>query len=242
MLKLNKTFIANPAAFLKNFVIEYSASLSAAEGELGNIVATLARGVHDFDLTQTNAHMGGVVLRPWSERGTRSTWFANRIRAFWLPWRLGKTVSVDLGSLEANGAQFFFTSQFDGCRFEIGPGSAPVVAHIPANTDGVTDPSSTSKDRDALAWRDKESRRIFGDDARPRRFSQTRDYKISRIANVVGKKGSNGRWQFWAQGINHEMIERKGERPALKVIPGPLDDDGNTVIELSNDRRRARSL
>jgi hypothetical protein len=180
-----------------------------------------------------------VVLRPWSERGNRSNWFSHPIRAFWLPWRLGATVSVDLDSREAQGAQFFFTSQFDGCRFEIGPGAQPLVAHIPANTDGVTDPSMVVRQRDALRWRDAESVRLFGEDARPRRFSQTRDYQVSRIANIVGKKASNGRWQFWAQGINQEMVERERGRPLLRVSPGPLDDAGNTVLELFCDRRRA---
>jgi hypothetical protein len=239
MLKLNKTFIADPEAFLRNHVIEYSLSLRAAEGERGNRVLTLARGIHDFDLTTTDAHLGGVVLRPWGERGNRSNWFSHRIRAFWLPWRLGQTVSVDLGSQEANGAKFFFTSQFDGCRFEIGTGAEPLVAHNPAATDGVTDPSMQVRQRDALNWRNAESVRLFGEDARPRRFSQTRDYNVSRVANVVGKKGDNGRWRFWAQGITEEMIERERGRPLLRLSPGPLDDDGNTVLELFCDRRRA---
>jgi hypothetical protein len=241
MEKLNKNFIADPAAFLQDHVIEYSQSLAAAEGELGGRVRTLARGIHDFDLTKDGASKGGggVVLRPWSERGGRWNLFSHPIRAFWLPWRLGKTVSVDLGSDEARGALFFFTSQLDGCRFEIGPGTEPLVAHIPANTDGVTDPSQVVRQRDALTWRNAESARLFGRDARPRRLSQTRDYAVSRVANIVGKKGDNGRWQFWAQGIATEMIEQERGRPLLRLSPGALDDAGNTVLELFCDRRRA---
>jgi hypothetical protein len=239
MEKLNKTFIADPAAFLQDHVIEYSVSLRAGEAERGNRVRTLARGIHDFDLTSVDAHLGGVVLRPWSERGDRWNWFSHPIRAFWLPWRLGETVSADLGSDEARGALFFFTSQLDGCRFEIGPGTEPLVAHIPANTDGVTDPSQVVRQRDALDWRNAESARLFGEDARPRRFSQTRDYAVSRVANIIGKKGNNGRWQFWAQGINPEMIERERGRPLLRLSPGALDNQGNNVIELYCDRRRA---
>ena len=236
---LNKKFIEDPESFLREHVIQYHPRLSAGQSQ--KHANTLPAGVHDFNLTRDGAQKGAVLLRPWSERGGRREWFSNKIKAYWLPWEINKTMTIDLASRVAEEAEIFFTSQLDGCRFEIGQGRTPVVAHIPAKCAGGPDlfGSLTPLQANARKWRDAESNRLFGAQGLRRRFSQSTDYNVSRIANIVGKKFVAG-WRFWAQGVDMKETEVNRKMTVEWRVGALVEHEQEGVIELTHDRKKAR--
>ncbi len=76
-----------------------------------------AAGIYDFDI-QDLAMAGGHVLEVtgFANRAKQAIGcFTHRISAYWLPWASRATVHLDIG----NGADYFFTSELNGCQFRV---------------------------------------------------------------------------------------------------------------------------
>ncbi len=85
---------------------------------VGFIEATMPSdpGIYDFDI-QRRGMAGTFVYEVigYTHRAKGHSRFAERIRAYWLPWKTKKSVPLDIG----NDADYFFTSELNGCQFRL---------------------------------------------------------------------------------------------------------------------------
>src|SRR5262249_4966868 len=103
-----------------------------------------------------------------------------RITAAWLPWKTKEVSAIDLNDDEYKKVDYFFTSELDNCRLEIGEADRPKVLHIAANVDNlytyVDVKEMTEKMYEKLtAHMDAAAEKAFGD--RPhRKYSKRSGY------------------------------------------------------------------
>ena len=94
------------------------------------------------------------------------------IRAYWLPWKSGKTLQLELRP----GVNYFFTSHLGGCELRIVPpagvGTHTKVLHIAGDTGGE---GNRGKGPGGIEWRAKQAAELLrGPSCRGRRHSRPR--------------------------------------------------------------------
>jgi hypothetical protein len=193
---LNKTFMRDPASFMRRHPIQ---PRTPETGKLGRWRATKLAGmqppetgVHEFDLSYDPLRSGLVFITLFEERfGKLSGRRSHPISAYWLPWESEHTAQITLG----DKANYFFTSALGGCRMQI---AGSTVLHIAGNRlDG-------RKDKTGSLWRDAQAKEVLGSSyAGSRRFSSTQEYRGVENAFFIGYK-SGGSWKFLAQGLQFD--------------------------------------
>jgi hypothetical protein len=73
-------------------------------------------GIYDFDIQPRGMAAGNVLeIVGFGRRTKQPTADSTRIRAFWLPWQSKQAVFCDLDDT----ADYFFTSEMNGCQFRV---------------------------------------------------------------------------------------------------------------------------
>jgi hypothetical protein len=187
---LNKLFMKNPYEFLRTRpVLVEERSATNARGTLYGTERedkVPPSGIYAFDLRP--GERGAVILDRMEWRGVHTGRFSRVITAYWLPWISENTALLQLST----DAPFFFTSNLDGCRVQIGTGASPLVAHIAA--DGGPTGGKGEKGRQ---WREAQAEKHLGE-GRSRAYSSA-DYGDS--AFFCGFY-SGSQWCFLAQTID----------------------------------------
>jgi hypothetical protein len=147
---------------------------------------------------------GGKVVQVvgFAGREKEPTWKSNRVAAYWLPWESRKAVAIDL----LDGADYFFTSELNGCQIRVAAIEGGVrVIHVAGD-------GPHPEEKEGSLWRHREamkhlttkqgkrSRRLSStispDDATKKATGYKTDDKI--WVNVVGFR-RNEQWEIWSQ-------------------------------------------
>jgi hypothetical protein len=232
---LNKAFKNTKQAFLRLAPISVMGLLAAGreltwkhKGRTWHrTIEVPDTGRHDFNLeyaSQFNATIspkmeGGYVhVVPREVRTGVGGIFSHSVNAYFLRWASRKTTSMVLG----NDADYFFTSQLNGCQVRVAPtsdGSGTKVLHIAG--DG---PSAAAR---LNPWRDEQARSVLSEweNARSRRFSSTDPvdgYHDAFWANVFGFRRGRNDWEMWTQIVDYSMADdRYVVRAVTQLYPAP---------------------
>jgi hypothetical protein len=198
---LNKSFMDDPDAFMRNTPISIEEMLGNAAHSLyqpANADDAAQAGVYDFDLHK-NAN-NRAYLRKIDDRTAVRSRRTNPIRAYWLPWRPRSTVTVSFANLNQLGVSFLFTSSLTGCRILM---TDTHFAHI----------AGDGQAPNPRAWRDAQSNAVQGN--RRRAFSTSGENGYGDDAFIVGYRAKsgffrqrNGAWNF----VAHRYVANDEDR------------------------------
>lgn len=168
-------------------------------------------GIFDFDI-QPRAMGAGNVLEVlgFGHRQKGVTWKSNRISAFWLPWASQNTVHLDIDDT----ADYFFTSELNGCQFRIARtgGNTLRFVHVAGDSQNSALPVGS-------AWRNAQAQARFTAPqyALSRSLSSSSLLGIAAPNGTIGYGGGNGwtnvvgfrrwhifgnaTWEVWAQHV-----------------------------------------
>lgn len=141
-------------------------------------------GIFDFDI-QTRRMGGGIPILEVLGFGNRNKETigtnTHRISAYWLPWESERAVHLDIG----DAADYFFTSEINGCQFRVarrGPNTVRTI-HVAGN-------SISTDTRVGSRWRNEQAEALLtpGQRVLSRRF--TRSSLLGN--NVPGPNGFQG--------------------------------------------------
>ena len=152
--------------------------------------AVLLAGSAVFGLTQTGCSRldmqdqpmnGGVVasLVGFANRAKAVTWKTNRISAYWLPWLSHQAVQLDIG----NGADYFFTSEINGCQFRIARTGVNTLRFVHVAGDGPNSALPAGS-----AWRNGLAQASFT----PAQYGLSRALSSSSLLGVPAPNGTVG--------------------------------------------------
>jgi hypothetical protein len=186
-------------------------------------------GIFDFDIQRRTLADRGSVLEVlgFGNRAKEESRHTNRIRAYWLPWRSRHTVDVDLGA----DANYFFTSELNGCQFRVaptGPHGLRAIHVAGDSQNAATAEGSTWRNAEAMGRsgtvpeygrsRALSSSHAFGAPGPPAR--NTVGYGGFEWTNVFGFRHAPifgpARWEFW-----YQSVERIAGTPTAAPIYRP---------------------
>ncbi len=195
---LNKTFLADPAAFLRDYLLRIRNEGENDENDpnpMDGLAPNLPNAVARFDLCRRPY---GAEIVPWRDHPKTTLMGTQRpITAFWLPYGAGVAKRVVLG----NQANYLITPMLDGCYFGVGNGQA---VHIAGDIE-INEPN-TARMRAIATERLGAAPGIAFD-------SQNR----GRHYTIVGKRVQNI-WSWWIQG--HTSFTDNGPKQRMPVVPG----------------------
>ncbi|MDB5871799.1 MAG: hypothetical protein JWQ07_1241 [Ramlibacter sp.] len=200
----------------KRFKSEKDVYLAAQPVTVGFLEATMPdqSGIFNFDIQPRT--MNGLTVMEilgFDERTKAVTWKSSRISAYWLPWKSEDTVSLDI----ANGADYFFTSELNGCQFRIAPvGNQLRIVHVAGNYQGSAT-AQGSLDRNRYARQEftqaqyRRSRALTSTTpiGQRSRFPGTRGYDGPHAwTNVFGFRRTQffgpSTWHVWYQTVQRD--------------------------------------
>ena len=203
---LNSEFKNMKGAFLRNRPITVGMFLNTMPA---------TAGIGEFDIQPRQMQGGHVyeVLQMSLRTKKQSRWKTHAIQAYWLPWQSQQAVSLDIG----DQADYFFTSELNGCQFRIARTGNRSLRIVHTAGDG---PSSATAA--GTAWRDNKAQSAFSQHAH---FLASRTLSSSRLVTdpptATGKYGYDGnhswtnvvgfrlsrfprraRWDVWYQTVD----------------------------------------
>lgn len=112
-----------------------------------------AAGIFPFDIQNRTMGYGNVLeVIGFANRAKDVSWKSRRIEAYWLPWQSRHTVELTIG----NDADYFFTSELNGCQFRVartGPTLLKIV-HVAGDSQDAAMPAGS-------VWRNNQARDHF---------------------------------------------------------------------------------
>lgn len=211
----NKSFLADPEAFLQTNVIMVSEGLLAvpAGAHTVNLIPQ-PEVVVDHNLQPLPVYKPRLA-EPGSPGRSTST-YSHQFPAFYLPWQPNQHFVLDLDGQ----ADHLFTPGLSGCTFAAVGGNQPKVGHfnyLRPNTDSV----SRSRTRAAVT-------REFGagqpDAYLKKSMYLTPDDAAQRYVFIVGWRDGGG-WRFLAQYLDLVGSTNDGRRRyERRTAPTPVHD------------------
>lgn len=213
----NKSFLADPEAFLQDNVIMVSEGLLPVGpgAHTVNLIPQVADEVVDQNLNALPVFKPRLA-EPGSP-GRSDSRYSHQFPAFYLPWQPNRHFVLDLD----DQANYLFTPGLTGCTFAALGGNQPKVGHfnyLRPNTDTV----SKSRTRAAVT-------REFGA-GRPDAYLKKSMYPTpedaaQRYVFIVGWRDDNG-WRFLAQFLDcvGPALIGGGRRFERRAAPRPIHD------------------
>jgi hypothetical protein len=158
---------------------------------------------YEFDLQHSTGSLKSVEVIAFANRRKKPDGKSKKVFAYWLPWQSQKAVHIDLGG----DADYFFTSQLDGCQIRVAALKEGIrVIHVAGNGGEAPETAQGS------LWRKLEAKKLLTKEQykRSRRLSSlvspekettsAAGYAMPDMAwtNVFGFR-RNDQWELWTQ-------------------------------------------